>query len=171
MTTISSSHAPQPRASKKRLVLLLGAVAALLGVGGVVAMRVLGRGPAAEEAPRGELLVGDSQAPGHLPEDPGVVALDPFVVNLADREGDRYMRCTIRLVLEDEAGAKQLSASDIEITKLRDRIMLVLTSKRAQQAASHAGRQELRRELREAIQPLLDETPVIDVFFTEYLIQ
>jgi flagellar FliL protein len=152
-------------------VLVLGAVAALLATGGFVVLRGRKADTHAEEPGGEELFVGETGESERLPEDPGVVALDPFVVNLADPEGGRYMRCTIGLVLEGAARAEELSASDIELTRLRDRIMLVLTNRHAREAASHDGRQELRGALREAIQPLLEGTRVVDVYFTEYLIQ
>src|SRR5262245_2257491 len=70
---------PSARPSKRRLI-LIGAGALPLVVGAVTLLR--GRGSDAHPTARHE---------------PGVLALDAFVVNLGDADAARFLKCTVRL--------------------------------------------------------------------------
>jgi flagellar FliL protein len=117
-----------------------------------------------------------------VPLDPGVLELDPFILNLADPAGDRYFRISLRLVLDQRAIVER-AASGLAQAKLRDRILAVLSKKRAGEMTSLEGKERLRAEILAASEALLAEPPfhdaehapapghVVDVLFTEFLVQ
>jgi flagellar basal body-associated protein FliL len=112
----------------------------------------------------------------------GVIELEPFVLNLPDAVGDRFLRLTCRLEVDDQELAA--SASDgLAQAKLRDCVLSVLARKRGSELITVDGRDRLRGEIQSAIQPLFAEAPfhdpaskraparVLDVLFTEFLLQ
>ncbi|HEX6883724.1 MAG TPA: flagellar basal body-associated FliL family protein [Planctomycetota bacterium] len=160
--------APSPR-SRKALVLVGVALLALAG-GGVVALR-LGK-PHASPVERA--------AP--VASEPGVLEIEPFVLNLPDPTGDRYFRLNLRLVLDQRAVA-QRTGHGLPKVKLHDRLLSVLAGKRASELATAEGKEALRAEIWSAAQPLFDAPPfhdpaqdpaparILDVLFTEFLLQ
>src|SRR5687768_6636402 len=63
------------------------------------------------------------------PEPPpptGIVALEPFVVNLADTGATRFLRVTLSLVVQDEEHAKELEENAIEKARVRSAILELL---------------------------------------------
>jgi flagellar FliL protein len=163
--------APSAPSGKRWLVLGAGLLA--LASGGVVAARRLGKEP-------GTLQGAEGRRPAAF--EPGVLELEPFVVNLADPTGDRYLRLNLRLVLDQRAIAAT-AAQGLGQAKLRDRVLAILASKRAAELAAVEGKERLRAELQTESEALLAEPPfhaagrgssparVVDVLFTEYLLQ
>ena len=157
---------PSKGGAKKRLV--LAAAALLLAGAGVVLQR---RGQTQEHPPKQTVAF-----------DPGVVELEPFVLNLTDPAGDRYFRLALRLVLDQRASAER-AASGLGQVKLRDRILTVLSKKRASEMTNMEGKERLSAEIRSASEALLAGPPfheagsdaaparVVEVFFTEFLVQ
>jgi flagellar FliL protein len=154
-----------PRAKKKRMLpLLLLATGVIVGGSSVVGTLLAGAETAAGE-PDGA-AVEEARPPG----EPGVVALEPFVLNLADPEGDRYLRLTLSIAV-DRAEVAERAASELEQTRLRDLVLTVLGAKLAEEITSFEGKEALRAELRRALAPYFEGARVLDVFFTEFLVQ
>jgi len=160
----------RPSRDGKALPVILAAVLAL-GVAGVLAWRRLGAAPAAEHA----------AAPRLAPPDPGVLEPDPFVLNLADPAGDRFVRIRMSLVLDQKTVVARAGEGLGEV-KLRDRVLSVLSRKRASQLTTSEGRELVRQEVAAAVEGLMDEAPfhqesdpfrahVQDVLFLEFLVQ
>lgn len=163
-----------PTAPKKGVTKWLVVGAGVLAVAGSGVVFQRSRKPAPEES---------AQPPKKAPVfEPGVVDLDPFVLNLADPAGDRYFRLNLRLVLDQRAIAERAADERAQV-KLRDRILSLLAKKRAAQMATQEGRESLRTELATLTEPLFADAPfhdpetdaaparVIDVLFTEFLVQ
>jgi len=160
----AQSDAPAPPARKKGLLLLSLATVAILGTGGAVVL-VGGSG----EAGHGGAGGAEAQAL-EVASLPGVVALDPFILNLADPEGDRYVRVAVRIGLDSALAAERLSTEDLQLARVRDRILTSLSSKTAEEITSYDGKETLRAELKGAIAPLFTEARVVDVYFMEFLV-
>lgn len=161
-----------PSRGGKKLPILVASVLAL-GGGGVVAYRKLAAKPVAGA---------DAEDKKAVVVDPGVLEVEPFVLNLADPAGDRYIRLNLRLVLDQRAIAER-SATGLAQVKMRDRLLGLLSKKRASAVTSVEGKELLRNELWAAAEGLLGESPfyepatdpapahVLDVLFMEYLVQ
>jgi len=160
------ADAPSERGGKKRLV-IAAALLLLAGAGVVAFQRKAAHEPVAKAVE---------------PSEPGVVELAPFVLNLADPAGDRYFRVTVRLVLDRREIAERAQGG-LAQAKLRDQILSVLSKKHAGEVISLEGRDQLRSEIVSASDQLLarppfrdeerDKSParVVDVYFTEFLVQ
>jgi len=154
------------------LPLIVGAGVLLFGGGGVIGYLGLEQ-PAAAPASGGEHA-------RPIESEPGVIELEPFILNLADAAGDRYLRLDVRLVLDQLEVAQRASEGLAEV-KLRDRVLSVLAKKRASELSTAAGKDRLRAEILATVEPLLSEPPffahdaraarVREVFFTEFLLQ
>ena len=142
---------------KKKLILLGAALAVLLAVGGGVAAYVVKKRAAAEAAAEG----GEAEAPSapvarpvraETKSAPTFVPLDPFTVNLADREAERYAQVGISFELNDAKAADLLKAY---MPAIRNNILLALGSKTAAQLIERDGKLRLAAEIRrEALRPL-----------------
>lgn len=163
----AQSASPSPPAPKKRLPLILSATLVLLGGAGAVAF--LSRGAESAAGAPGE--PGTDAAELGPPGEPGVLALEPFVLNLADPEGDRYLRLTLRVVLDRAEVAVEAAGDLLEESRLRDLVLNVLCVKSAHEITSFEGKEALRAELRRALAPRFSKARVLDVYFTEFLIQ
>jgi flagellar basal body-associated protein FliL len=151
--------APPVQARRKAIWLVAGALALILAGAAVAVFASSGEPEAsAESAP--------------APQDATtVVTLQPFIVNLADHEHDRYLRLSLSLVLACEAGTPPETEEGPEHAHVRDRVLSVLGVKRAEELISFEGKESLRLELRRHLTDLLPDRTVLDVLFTEFLVQ
>lgn len=134
------------------LLLLAGAV-----VGGVFAYRAL-RGSG----------TGGPAAPGARPAVGPIYRLDPFVVNLADVGRSRFLRVVLQLELDGSAAASELDALG---PRVRDAILTLLSSKSSAELATVGDRERLRSEILHRLNGLLSGGAVVQVYFTEFLVQ
>ena len=97
-------------------------------------------------APHAEAKKHDSKHP------PTFVPLEPFVVNLADKEADRFAQVGVTLEVEDAKFAEELKAY---MPAIRNGILMVLAHKTSQELLSQEGKIALQKEiLRESVLPL-----------------
>lgn len=146
MSAATADAGAPPAKGKKKLIIIIAAVLVLV-LGGVGAMLVLKK-PAAEE---GE---DEAHAPAkkpaaaakkHDPKNPPVFApLDPFTVNLADKEAERYAQVGITLELDDPHTAETLKAY---LPAVRNNILLLLASKTSAELLAPDGKTKLAREV------------------------
>ena len=101
----------------------------------------------------------------------GAIALDPFVVNLADADAARYLRIKISLMIDDAAKLKELTENSALQQKLRDVILQTLTEKSSSELISEEGKKKLRSEIQTKISGYFKKPKVVDVMFTEFVIQ
>jgi flagellar protein FliL len=153
-----------PKKGKKKLIIIIVAVllVALLGGGAAVFMM---KKKAAEAAAAAE-EEGDGDAPAaaaekrkdHAKHPPVFVPLEPFVVNLADKEADRFAQIGITLEVEDAKFAEEMKAY---MPAIRNGILMVLSHKTSAQLLSREGKLALAREImRESVLPLGIEVSV-----------
>lgn len=163
-----------PKKGKKKLIILIAAVVALLGLIGGGAVVYLKHKAAAEaaaaEAEEGEdddgEVVEKKQAAkaSHKKDEkaapPVFVPLEPFVVNLADREADRFAQVGMTLEVIDAKFGDEIKAY---MPAIRNNILLLLAHKTAAELMEPEGKEELAREVRrEALRPMGYELPEED---------
>jgi flagellar protein FliL len=142
---------------KKKLIMIGAALALLLCAGGGAAVFVLKKRAAAAAAEEeGGAAKADAPEPkaakADLKHAPAFVPLDPFTVNLADRDAERYAQVGITLELADAKAGDLLKAY---MPAIRNNILLVLASKTAGQLMEHEGKLQLAGEIRAAaLKPL-----------------
>ncbi|OSM00373.1 flagellar basal body-associated FliL family protein [Magnetofaba australis] len=94
--------------------------------------------------------------------------LEPFVVNLAETRGNRYLKATIELELDTEELRPELER---RIPQLRDVCLSLLGSKTSTELLQAEGKYKLSEEIRARVNALLANGNVKQVFFTEFVIQ
>jgi flagellar FliL protein len=152
--------AAPPAKGKKKLIIIIAAVLllALAGGGGAV-FYMKKKAAAAAEAAEAEGDGEDAGAHGKKKDAkhdaahvPTFLPLEPFVVNLADKETDRYAQIGITLEIEDAKFADQLKAY---MPAIRNGILMVLAHKTSAELLERKGKEALAAEImRETVRPL-----------------
>ena len=102
-------------------------------------------GTAAETAASTAAHIDPKNVPIYLP-------LDPFIVNLADREADRYAQIGITFEMESNGASEQVKAY---MPAIRNTILLILANKTSKELMYREGKEVLAQEiLREAVRPM-----------------
>lgn len=101
----------------------------------------------------------------------GVFAFEPFLVNLADDGGQRFLKTTLSLVVESAEEAKHLEESPVVVAHVRSAIIEVLTQQKAPALVTPDGKEALRKAIKERTSPILHKTKVLDVLFSEFVVQ
>jgi flagellar protein FliL len=159
MSETNATPTPKKRSGfLKILLLLLVAVAA--GGGGAYYYFLKAAPLQAKEA-----------KPEPPPPPTGIIALEPFVVNLADTGATRFLRVTLSLVVQEEEQAKELEEHAIEKARVRSSILELLAEQQSEALATPAGKDELKKALTERIAHAAHELKVKDVLFSEFVIQ
>lgn len=104
-------------------------------------------------------------------EKSAVLPLEPFVVNLADIDAPRYLRIKINLMLDDKARIKELVENQVLQLKVRDVILQSLTSKTSKELINDEGKNKLRHEIQDKIAIYFRGPKLVDIMFTEFVIQ
>ncbi|MCD6319831.1 MAG: flagellar basal body-associated FliL family protein [Candidatus Desulfofervidaceae bacterium] len=94
--------------------------------------------------------------------------LEPFVVNLLDEGGRRYLKVSIDLILSSKKASKEM---DERLPEVRDQIILCLSNKSFKEICDQTGKMHLREEIKRKLNELLASGQVIKVLFTEFVVQ
>lgn len=164
-----------PARGKKKLIILIAiALAVVLAAGGglwFVKHRAAAEAASDED---GQPIAEASAKKPHAP--PTFVALEPFVVNLADKDAERYAQIGITLELDDPKVADEMK---VYLPAIRDAILMILAHKTSAELLTRAGKEALAAEImRESVRPMgIDpgpaaaESPVQRVLFSSFIIQ
>jgi flagellar FliL protein len=152
-TAPAAEAAPAKGGGNKKLIIIIGAVLALVLVGGGAALMLLKKKPV-EEGEDGEAAEAPVKAKAHAKSDhpPTFVPLDPFTVNLADKDVDRFAQIGITLQVDDPKFADQLKAY---MPAIRSNILMVLSHKTAVELLTREGKEKLAKDImRESVRPM-----------------
>ena len=156
MAEPAADAAPARRPKKK--VTVIGAVVHVLLVALAAGAIVFVKQRAARAAAAGddESAAAETAAStaGHIdPKNvPIYLPLDPFIVNLADREADRYAQIGITFEMESNGASEQIKAF---MPAIRNTILLILANKTSKELMYREGKELLAQEiLREAVRPM-----------------
>jgi len=186
--------APVTGKKKKKLMLIAAAaLALLLVIGGGAAFYIVKKNAAAAET---EATDGDADRmaePAEPADDAGeaekpkkdkkhgavsvFLPMEPFTVNLADRDAERFVQVGVTLELDD---AKTSDRLKLYMPVIRNDVLMVLTQKKASDLQDRDGKLRLAREIkRAAIKALAagddtadgDDDAVRGVHFSSFIIQ
>ena len=132
---------------KKKLILIAAVAVLLLAVAGGGAAFYLKK-KAAHAVQAAEESAGPDDhksAKPDLKHPPTFLPLDPFVVNLADRDADRYAQIGITLEVEDAKFAEQMKAF---MPAIRNAILMILAHKSSRELLERSGKEALAAEIR-----------------------
>jgi flagellar FliL protein len=144
----AAADAPPPAKGKKKLIIIIAAVAVVLAGGGGAAVFMMKKKAAAEaEAEEG----GDGHAPTkaaakHDPKAmPVFVPLEPFTVNLADRDAERYAQVGITLEVDELKTGDQMKAY---MPAIRNNILMALADRTAAELMTREGKAKLTEKIK-----------------------
>lgn len=148
----AAAEAPAAPKGKKKLIVIVAAAVLLLGGGGGAALMLMKKKPAdaegGEETAQVEKAKPKPKAPTRDPKAVPVFApLDPFTVNLADREVERYAQVAVTLELDD---AKTEAQVKTYMPAIRNNILMVLAHKTSSQILDNDGKLKLAGEIQRA---------------------
>lgn len=146
---------PAKKGKKKLIIIVAAVVLVLAAAGGGAALYFKKKAAAAAELAEAE-ETDQAEAADHpkvdLNHPPVFVPLDPFTVNLADKDSDRYAQISITLQVTDAKFAEKMKAF---MPAIRNSILMVLAHKTSQELMERSGKQLLAEEiLREAARPM-----------------
>ena len=151
-TAAATPEAPQGGGKKKLIIIVAAALLVVLLGGGAAVLLLKKKAPV-----DGEDGAEDTHEPAPAahakPGTPPVfVPLDPFTVNLADKEVDRFAQIGITLEVTDAHTADTIKAY---LPAIRSNVLMVLSHKTSAELMSREGKQKLAREiLRESVRPM-----------------
>jgi flagellar FliL protein len=170
----SSAEEAAPPAKKKRSLVKIALLLTLLlgGAGGGAWYLLQDQQPAAAK-PGAAKPAKAANAKPDISKPPLFVTLEPFTVNLQHEDASsQYLQVGLALKVSD-AGA--VDAIKLRMPEIRNRILLLLSSKKASELATAEGKKTLSTELsREVLQPLAGSVPTSgldSVLFTSFVIQ
>jgi flagellar FliL protein len=105
------------------------------------------------------------------PADSDMIALDPFLVNLADAEAPRFLRATVNLVVGPKAQAARLAADPVAMARMRSTVLELLTTQEATQLVTPSGKAALRTAISDRASAVIGDAKVIDVLFSDFVVQ
>lgn len=194
MSTVAAEAGAAPAKGqgkgKKKLILFAALGVLVLAVVAVGALLLLKQRAASDD----EAQAGDGHAsaaqshPRDAKDAPTYVPLEPFTVNLADREADRYAQIAVTLELADPAVAASVKAF---MPAIRNHILMTLAHKTARELMERDGKERLAQDIRRdaargmgmtlpdaaaasgSARPARDaaELPVSAVYFSTFIVQ
>lgn len=160
MSQTDTAPAPQaaPKGRSKLLTLGVPLLLLLAGGGGGGWWYFYGRGASTVEA----------AAP--VP-DPAIAPFEPFVVNLADPGGRRFLRVSLQLLVPGEEAAAEIKEDELLHSRVRSSILELLSTQTSAGIATPEGRTALKKAIAETATQALGHTEVSDVLFAEFVVQ
>ena len=145
----------KPKKKSKLLIIIIAVVVLLAGAAGAYFFVFKGK----EGADKKETIK----------ESSGVnFAFEPFVVNLMDSGGSKYLKVSIQLELSE---AKLMEKAKNKTPQLRDAIITLITNKTSEELISAEGKIILKDEIKQRANQILGEGTVLNVYLTDFVMQ
>jgi len=169
---VAEEQKPAKKSSKVKWIILLLVLLLLAGGGaGAYWWFFLRQPPAQAEqatteadknATKGAGKTDTAKSEGRL------TTLPPFLVNLADPAGRRYLKLSMDVEVNAPAAVKEIEG---QTAKVRDAIILLLSGKSYTELAAPEGKLLLKNEVADRLNQILGAPRVTRVYFTEFVIQ
>ena len=192
----SGAEAPKKKSSKLKLILVVVLAMAVGGGGAVVAMKVLGGSSQTEapieEAEKSETPAGsdtdapieapkrggdssstsapaaDGEAPTEEAAGPQNIEFKPFIVNLNDAGGKRFLKLSMSVEADTPDLATEINS---KMPLFQDTILLLLSSLSYDDIATLDGKMRLRNQMLNRINTQLTSGKVKNIYFSEFVVQ
>ncbi len=184
MSSKAAAPAPEgekPKGKGKLIIIIVAVVVLLAAAGG--AYFFLFKKPAGDEAEgtkdKAKVEKKHKAEPG---KPPTFINLEPFTVNLTPENGEQFLQVVIGLKVDDAHEGDKLKAYT---PKIRNDILLLLTTKKPSEISTRDGREQLAEEIKDAVNSIVGtpghtdkkgktsaaEGPVDEAIFTSFIIQ
>jgi flagellar FliL protein len=146
--------APKRSNKKMLLIIIIAVVAVALAAGGFFLVP--------------KLLGGKEKKQEIKSEEGAMFSLEPFVVNLNDPGGPKFLKVSIQLEL---AGPTLMEKAKQKSPQLRDAIITLLTSKSSESLFPPEGKLQLKDEINARMNQVLGANTVKNVYLTDFVMQ
>lgn len=160
---------PKKKGGKLKWIIIL---VVLLALGGGAffmkdtIMGMLGMGDPTEETAAEEVSAKERAA---APDFQGeMTAVDPFVANLNDPLGKRYIKLGLEVELIDKPAVEDFTKSNI---KIKNMLLILLGSKKPQEMLGPKNQIRLQQEIVDRINQIIGEGKVLHIYFSTYILQ
>lgn len=152
-----------PKKKSKFLFIILGVLILALGGGGFfVYSKFFAPNYAIEGNEEAEEQVNPLENIGDMYQ------LEQFIVNLSHPQGKRYLKLKVELELES---AKAVEMATKASPKLRDVVIMMLTSMTFEEVMTPEGKIRIRDELLERFNQVIRPERIKNIYFTEFVVQ
>ena len=165
---------PLPKSKKKLFIIIAIALTVLGAIGGGVYYFLIRTpvDPATAQAnASAEAKAGAKEAPG---KPPIFLPLESFTVNLKVSPGEdqQFLQIGISLQMRSEKSGDPVKQ---RMPQVRNRVLMLLTNSRASDLSTTDGKEKLVEQILTQVNSLYpqmgDDTPVLGVYFTSFIIQ
>jgi flagellar FliL protein len=107
-----------------------------------------------------------------LPDDSKVkevVELQPYVINLADKDQARYLRLTVSVGIGSEESTEK--PGPLFTTRVRNAMLALLTTKTSEEVLTVEGKVKLRKELLRVARAASEAPKAQAIYITEFIVQ
>lgn len=150
------------KGGRGKLLVIVGVALVVLGGGGGGAYWWFARRPAAPN---------EERAARKKTADNGIVSFEPFVVNLADPQSQRFLRINVRLVIGEQEQAEHIQKSEVQLMRLRAGILELLTEQTSDKIVTPQGKEALKKAIEERAARVIQPAEVSDVLFSDFVVQ
>lgn len=158
--SVAATGAPPQKSKKMLFVGVAVGFLVLAGINGLLVWKVVSHDAA-------DARVMERKEP-EVEEQKGFIhQLDPFIVNLFDERGVRYLKVRLDIEVWDS------TPEEIErkTPKIRDSLIVLLSSKKYEEIGSLEGKARLREEILFRLNRILGEGKAREVYFTDFVVQ
>ena len=156
----------QQGGGKKKLIILFVVLLLLLGGGGGAAYKFL---VLDKQNNKQENKAQKIQEKIRNVENIGIMfEVGTFVVNLADKDADRYLKVTVILEIENEQVKQEVEK---RLPQIKDSITTLLFTKTSRELKTAEGVERLKEEILRRVNAILPLGGVKNVYFTDFVIQ
>ncbi|MEW6116893.1 MAG: flagellar basal body-associated FliL family protein [Nitrospirota bacterium] len=154
---LNEEEAKEPKKKKSKNLILIVIIAVAVLAGGTGAFFFVTKSG------------GEKQKKEEAKKEEGVMfALDPFVVNLSDQSGNKFLKVSMQLEL---VGPAVMEKAKVKTPQLRDAIITLLTSKTSETLMSPEGKLQLKDEVNIMVNQILGDNSVKNAYLTEFVMQ
>jgi flagellar FliL protein len=167
-TQVENTKVSGKKKGKMKLILIPAVLILLLGMGAVAAkmglLPIPGLALTKGDATKNE----ESQTPPLESSIGFLYPMNPFIVNLVDDQGGRFLKVRFEMELSDK---ELVSEVEKRMAQLTDSVIMLLSSKSYHEIASYEGKEQMRHELVIRMNSFLETGSIERLYFTEFVMQ
>ncbi len=166
MAEKKKAEEPQADSKGKKKMWMIIAAAAILAAGVGAGAYMIGSSQQSLGPVGGQVAPSGGAAPGVVVGP--MVEIEPFIVNILDDEGTRYLKAALTFEAETTAGLQEVGE---RMPQIRDAVLLVAGNKTFNELRDLQGKLQLRAELLGRVNEILKRGKIRRIYFTEFVVQ